>query len=251
MKQSDLIFDTLLQTACAQQRKEDLAAFEALAPDAQADAVKTVTAAPRRRKRTAFGFAAVAAAFALLTLGVAAAWPQLQWNLKNGILYETVENAPAHVEPQQMEFGYLPEGASIEWLDDKPEGEHTIARIIYPEKAITLKGGETTIQRSYLVMQSALREDLGYHIGPNGNPLSTKDEAELKGSYYMLDSIQDLTPANVSGRCIVRWMTDRFMYQFNYYEGEGDERPSINASPNELVDVRRAELVKILQGITP
>ncbi|MDD4849205.1 MAG: hypothetical protein PHO10_00745 [Gemmiger sp.] len=242
MKDDD--FDTLLQGACRAICQEDaaMAGFETAAPP------------PRRQPhRRVYALLVAAALAGVVCMGAMALWPRLYLQYRNGRLYEMVENAPETVAQQQMKFTYLPEGYTLEWLDDQPEGAHYLAQISYQIAAVKqFTGKPTTLLKSFQVMQSPLRAEMGYHLFGDSDPMTKDEQKQSTGSILIRDSIQAVTEEDLQQQGFVYWLTPAYRYAF-IFAGTTEEREQYDSSirPNETADARNAEILKILQGITP
>lgn len=240
----DFAFDTLLAAACGEVRKENLAALDNLTPEQGALYAPMATPRCGAVKRRRVVLAAAVAVWLALSIGVAAAWPELRWEFRDGRVYERIDNAPAQVERRQMTFGYLPEGYTVSWLDGNAEGEHDWAEIRYQVAGWMGNGRTVETPWSLHILQRPLREEMGYHTGADGRPAEEETWAETEKNFPTYDSVQDIPADVLDGKHIVRWLTPQFMYQLSIGPTQGGRAVS-------AVDSNTEEILLILQGIAP
>lgn len=189
-------FDALLTAACGEARQEELAA-------AGMAAQKTA----RRKGLRAVLVAAVACM--MLSIGVSAAWPQLQtWIGDSRMNIATVgEGAAAQSELAKMEFDYLPKGMSVVWDEESVQNGMP---------ACEITNGKTGEERqNFFVEKRPLTENFWLKpVDENGNELEddTRMLEILEQNTMVLESFADLTEEVFDQYGFLAWPGDNCYY---------------------------------------
>lgn len=243
-------FDEDLRAACVAACEADLQQLDALPPAG----VAPVHPARRRPVRRVLRVAAFAAAFAAVAVtGAAAVWPQLQAIRQDGRLLigpvDASDESAAIL--QRMEFGYLPDGWTVEWgAEGSPEtnycatlsdagGERLYLVQMPPDEPVSyfaldaggLSAGdlETWQQLKQSGDEAAMQEFLTQHSG---------DVLErLESDNKTLESIDDLTVDALVHAGTVAWPGDGCWY--------------LAVLLGDMDSVDAGELLRVLQGVTP
>lgn len=257
MRHNDETFDALLTAACADAREADLAALEALTPDpAAGDAPLTTgkpASVPARRPIVKTWKGILAAALTLmLATGVYAVWPSLRMELQDGIGRLVTEDAPKEVQMERMSFPVLPEGYELTWLDEDAEDGLCSAAVQYRAAATTRTGRKTTVERGFTVTQCALTDTIATYVGADGSPMDEETWEEVKDSYWLLDSAEELTEETLHSKKILRWTDGNCLYTFRWEIPADAYSGSVlcEDAPDYRNDARYREIIGILQGIT-
>lgn len=189
-------FDELLKAACVKQNESEVSAAG-------------LSTRPRARK-VIRGIAVAAVCVALLTLGVAAVWPQLELTRTGERSFSfKVDSGSTADAPRvtDIEFSYLPNGYTYEIDYVDPQGEWAMVSIKSPDDSASL-----------IVEKYALDYEAGYSILVEGLEYPQDlDPVELvMDEYILLDSREDLTKEVMKTTDSIAYTTGDYYYVVTY-----------------------------------
>lgn len=194
----DTRFDALLRTAAADAARDDLQ-------------TANLQRAPRRARKPLRVFIAAAACVALLTTGVAAAWPQLEVaRTQNGFsLSADGTGRAAAQELVPIELGYLPEGYTL----DTQEGDGYYWAIVDDPHGNSLIISKCSLDNELTAEVTRVDE-----YAPSMNEIVD----DLMDDISVLSSADDITTQLLSDYGTIMW-TEQDCYYLVYMTREEDE----------------------------
>lgn len=189
-------FDELLKAACVKQNESEVSAAG-------------LSTRPRARK-VIRGIAVAAVCVALLTLGVAAVWPQLELTRTGERSFSfKVDSGSTADAPRvtDIEFSYLPNGYTYEIDYVDPQGEWAMVSIKSPDDSASL-----------IVEKYALDYEAGYSILEVGEnyPKDLDPVEQMMEDYVLLDSEEDLTKEVMKTTDSIAYTTSDYYYVVTY-----------------------------------
>lgn len=192
---NDRDFDALLQTACMQENRVELAAAEL---------------EHRRPGRGARVVLIVAVCAVLMSLGAAALWPRLELKRtgRNSFALGVQDTAESASAVTGVTFATLPEGYAIVESHSDPEDRWASVTIATPDPEAELT-----------VTKYALDCGQGYEIGKVGGtvPEGLDPVERVMEEYVVLDSAADLTPDALKGGSILTYPAASCYYVVDYF----------------------------------